>query len=151
MRTGRSRSIGGRASSRLALVIAREIELLATPHGRLLAFDVEELEAIAEHLAGLVAYMPPTVMVDAKDLAEQLGVDRDWVYANADRLGVVRLGNGPRARLRFDVEQAREALAAGGESAQPTGSEPANRRRSGRPRRRAAPAGIALIQGRSGR
>ena len=78
MRAARTQSIGVRASSRLALVIAREIELLATRHRRLLAFDVEELEAVAEHLAGLVAQAMPTGLVDAKDLAKQLGVDRDW-------------------------------------------------------------------------
>ena len=152
MRTKSTTSIGVRASSRLALLIAREIEQLATRHGRLLAFDVGELEAVAQRLAELVAYAPRTVgLVDAQDLAEQLGVDRDWVYANAERLGAIRLGTGPRARLRFDVEQAREALAAGNVSNQPTRSEPPKCRRSGRPGRRAAPAGVVLIQGRSER
>jgi hypothetical protein len=151
MRAARTQSIGVRASSRLALVIAREIELLATRHGRLLAFDVEELEAVAEHLAGLVAQAMPTGLVDAKDLAEQLGVDRDWVYANAERLGAMRLGPGPRARLRFDVEQAREALAGVNVSDEPTTSAPPPRRRGRRSRRRAVPAGVPLIQGRSGR
>ena len=54
-------------------------------------------------------------LIDAQQLADQLGVARDWVYANAQRLGGVRLGDGPRARLRFDVELARRALASGPE------------------------------------
>lgn len=31
-----------------------------------------------------------------------VGVSIDWVYANARALGAIRLGSGPRARLRFD-------------------------------------------------
>jgi len=151
MQTERTRSGAVLPSPRLALVIAREIELLATRRGRLVAFDVEEIEAVGEHIAELVASARPKVgMIDARELAEELGVARDWVYANAERLGGVRLGNGPRARLRFDVELARQALAAGGNGAQPP-SNGAPPRRRGRPRREVVPAGVPLIQGRSGR
>jgi hypothetical protein len=38
----------------------------------------------------------------ARQVAERFNVDRGWVYAHADELGVVRLGDGPRPRLRFD-------------------------------------------------
>jgi hypothetical protein len=41
--------------------------------------------------------------VDAAALADHLSVTADYVYRHADRLGGVRLGTGPRARLRFDV------------------------------------------------
>jgi len=151
MRTARTRSSARRASSHLALVIAREIELRATHRGGLVALDFEEIEAIAERIAELVSSAPPaTGLVDARDLAEELGVARDWVYANADRLGGVRLGNGPRARLRFDVEQAREALAASAEGDQPRREDPPRRQR-GRPPREAVPGGVPLIQGRSSR
>ena len=47
-----------------------------------------------------------------RDARAPLEVDRDWVYANARRLGAVRLGDGPKARLRFDATRARAALAA---------------------------------------
>lgn len=151
MRTERTRSGVTLASSPLALVIAREIELLATRRGRLMAFDVEEIEAVGEHIAELVASARPKVgLIDARELAEELGVARDWVYANAERLGGVRLGNGPRARLRFDVELARQTLAAGGNRAQPPSNGAAPRRR-GRPRREVIPAGVPLIKARSGR
>ena len=151
MQTERTRADAVLASPPLALVIAREIELLATRRGRLVAFDVEEIEAVGEHIAELVASARPKVgMIDARELAEELGVARDWVYANAERLGGVRLGNGPRARLRFDVELARRALAAGGNGAQAPSNGAAPRRR-GRPRREVVPAGVPLIQGRSGR
>jgi len=49
-------------------------------------------------------------LVDAATLAATLGVSRDFVYEHADELGALRLGNGPRARLRFDVERAIAAL-----------------------------------------
>lgn len=151
MRTERTRSGAAPSSSHLALVIAREIELLATRRGRLVAFDVEEIEAVGEHIAELVVSSRPKVgLIDARDLAEELGVARDWVYANAERLGGVRLGNGPRARLRFDMEKTREALAAGRQNDQPTNAEPPRRRR-GRPRREVVPAAVPLIQGRSNR
>ena len=61
MQTDRTRSGAVLASPPLALVIAREIELLATRRGRLVAFDVEEIEAVGEHIAELVASARPRV------------------------------------------------------------------------------------------
>ena len=52
----------------------------------------------------------PARLVDAATLAGALGVDRSYVYAHADELGVVRLGGGSKPRLRFDLESAREAM-----------------------------------------
>lgn len=148
MRTQLERS-GTLARSRLAVVIAGEIELLATGRGRPVDLDVDEIEELAERLAELVASARPRIgLVDARDLAEELGVARDWVYANAGRLGCVRLGDGPRARLRFDAERAREALAANGDGDPPRSGAP--QRRRGRPRREAATV-VPLIQGRSSR
>ena len=50
-------------------------------------------------------------LVDANELARLLSVSRDYVYEHADELGALRLSNGPRARLRFDPDVARAALA----------------------------------------
>lgn len=53
---------------------------------------------------------PGEGMVDAAALAKRLGVSREHVYAHAKEFGGVKLGNGPRARWRFDparLEQAR--------------------------------------------
>lgn len=83
-----------------------------------------------------------TPLVDAATLATELGVSRDWVYEHSDELGVLRLGNGPKARLRFDVATAKDCLVS--ERSQPqnvsVGAEserkPIRRRRSlatGRP------------------
>jgi hypothetical protein len=49
-------------------------------------------------------------LIDANALAVELGVSRDWVYEHADELCALRLGNGPKARLRFDPATARAAL-----------------------------------------
>ena len=152
MRTDRTRFGAVRASSRLALVIAREIELFADAAGASWGWTWRTSRRWPNISPELVESAPPKVgLVDAQALAEQLGVARDWVYANAERLGVVRLGSGPRARMRFDVEQAREALTADAEGDQS--------RRDGPPR---APAwtfstvrvclrAVPLIQGRSDR
>lgn len=45
-------------------------------------------------------------MIDAAGLARRLGVDRSWIYTHALELGGIRLGNGPRPRLRFDPKLA---------------------------------------------
>lgn len=39
--------------------------------------------------------------LDAKAVAELLGVERGWVYEHADELGASRIGSGSRPRLRF--------------------------------------------------
>lgn len=51
-----------------------------------------------------------SALVDPKTLADQLGTKVGYVYAHADELGAIRLGKGPKARLRFDPERALERL-----------------------------------------
>jgi hypothetical protein len=46
-----------------------------------------------------------TQLVDAAGVAAYLNVDRSFVYEHADELGARRLGSGPRARLRFSLEE----------------------------------------------
>jgi hypothetical protein len=79
--------------------------------------DREQLLELAELVADLVVERlgvpaPEGALVDAATLARLLGVDRSFVYRRADELGAVRLGDGPRARPRFDVDEARRRLAA---------------------------------------
>jgi hypothetical protein len=67
----------------------------------------EAMEAIARRVAALLADPPPAArLVDAAEVADLLGVARSWVYDNAERLGAVRIGDGPRGRLRFNVDRA---------------------------------------------
>ena len=46
----------------------------------------------------------------AEDVARLLAVDRAYVYEHAVELGARRLGDGPRARLRFRIEDVEAAL-----------------------------------------
>ena len=76
----------------------------------------ELVEAVAQRTAELVLERlgersAAPEHVDAAELARVLGVARSWVYAHSAELGAVRLGDGPRSRLRFDVETARAAVA----------------------------------------
>jgi hypothetical protein len=49
-------------------------------------------------------------LVDAAVVAGYLGVERGWVYEHSDELAVRRLGVGPRARLRFSLEEVDRVL-----------------------------------------
>jgi hypothetical protein len=106
-----------------------------------MTLDPADIERIAQRVADLIAAthtQPLGRFVDASQLAEVLGVERDWIYANANSLGAIRLG-GPRGRLRFDLQRVREAWPA------PAANKP--RRAPGRPRRKRSKAkrGAGLI------
>jgi hypothetical protein len=68
----------------------------------------EAIEAVAHRVAELLAdTQPPAArLVDAATLAGILGVSRATIYDRAAELGVIRIGDGPRGRLRFDRERA---------------------------------------------
>jgi hypothetical protein len=74
-------------------------------------------------------------LVTVAELATWLQVERSYVYTHAEELGALRLGSGPRARLRFDLDEVRRRISCevGRESEPPdTASQAASRRR--RPR-----------------
>jgi hypothetical protein len=69
-----------------------------------------ELRAVAEAIVdvleerGLVAGPAgPSRVLNAAEVAGLLGRDRQWVYDHAGELGAFRFGNGPRARIGFDL------------------------------------------------
>ncbi|HEY5197760.1 MAG TPA: hypothetical protein VIJ51_12120 [Solirubrobacteraceae bacterium] len=74
----------------------------------------DDVEAVARRTVELLREQRPATfaLVDARELAAQLGVSIDYVYAHATQLGAIRLGNGRRARIRFDLAAARDALEA---------------------------------------
>jgi excisionase family DNA binding protein len=78
-------------------------------------------------------------LLTAAELADRLGVSRPYVYEHAAELGAIRLGDGPKARLRFDLHRTLDRLAAT-EAAAP--SNPS--RTTARPRTRAG-AATALL------
>jgi hypothetical protein len=105
--------------------------------------DAADVEAIARRVAELIGQT--SGLVDAQAVAAELHVDRDWVYAHARELGVVRLGPGPKARMRFDLAVVRERLVAVNEPAAE------QQRHRTRPVRVSAIPGVKLIEGRSSR
>lgn len=82
----------------------------------MMALDHEDIEAIAELAAHRVVQLlerpapGPFQLLEPKQLAAALNVSLDYVYAHAEDLGVMRLGDGPKARLRFDLQTARTAM-----------------------------------------
>jgi len=72
----------------------------------------------------------------AAEVARRFRVSPEWVRENADRLGALQLGDGPRPRLRFDPERVADALSVRsvrGRSGAPNGpAERVSRRRRGR-------------------
>jgi len=69
--------------------------------------DAATIEAIAQRVTELLRSAPNgRTLVDAATVANALGVSRDCVYTYAAELGGERIGNGPRGRLRFDLDRA---------------------------------------------
>lgn len=61
------------------------------------------IEAIAAEVAALLEQRPaPGPLLTAGQVAARFNVERGWVYAHAQELGVVRLTASRRSRLRFD-------------------------------------------------
>lgn len=69
--------------------------------------DAQVLDALAERVALKIVEhsrsTPEVRYVDAAGVATYLSVSAAFVYEHSDELGATRLGNGPRARLRFDL------------------------------------------------
>ena len=78
-----------------------------------MTLDADDIESIATRVAELLrdeVPSSPARLADAAEVARELGVDRDWVYAHARDLGATRLG-GDRGRWRFDLARIRQDLA----------------------------------------
>jgi hypothetical protein len=78
--------------------------------------DPGDIEAIAERAALRVVELlgrpgPGSFeLLEPRQLAEALNVSVDYVYAHAADLGAMRLGDSPKARLRFDLHTAQTAM-----------------------------------------
>ncbi len=83
-----------------------------------MTLDHDDIDAIAERAAHRVVQLlrrpgpGPYQLLDPKELATALNVSLDYVYAHAADLGAMRLGDGPKARLRFDLQSAQTAMRA---------------------------------------
>jgi hypothetical protein len=96
---------------------------------------VELAELVADALVARNVLAPSSSLLSPAELAHELGVTRSFVYAHKADLGAVRLSSGPRARLRFSLERAREGLTACSMGRGSSALEPA-RSAGSRPRRR---------------
>jgi hypothetical protein len=70
---------------------------------------------------------PIVMAVDSAELARRLGVRPSWVRAHARELGGFRLGTGPQARWRFELEVVTERLASRSVSERSEAPKPAAR------------------------
>lgn len=101
-----------------------------------MTLDRDDIEALAVRVAELLeqrgARRPTGGLVDAAELARRLGTDRSWVYSHATELGAIRLGSGPKARLRFNPEVAllQERLGNDDENQAPRKRAPRHRHRT---------------------
>jgi hypothetical protein len=96
--------------------------------------DRDDIEAIARRVAELVRpdRERPVRYLTVAELAAQFGVSTEWVYEHKAELGAIRLGDGPKARLRFDREHVTEVIRARRYGALPRRSAARPRSASGR-------------------
>jgi len=120
-----------------------------------------EIEAIVSRVGELLRAkaggrpappQPGPRLVTAAEVAQWCGVERSWVYAHAEQLGARKIGTGERPRLRFDLDEVRERIAAlngrqPGCGSRSTAIAADARKRSLSRRRR----GIVVGQGKDGR
>jgi hypothetical protein len=62
-------------------------------------------------------------------LATYLDLNPAYVYEHADELGAIRIGDGPKARIRFDLHTAKAALKKLQAAREPAPLEPATQKR----------------------
>ena len=79
--------------------------------------DPPTVEAIARRVVEILEQrgLQSRELVDAAELARRFGIERSWVYSHAIELGAVKLGSGPKPRLRFDPQIAARVLRKAGE------------------------------------
>jgi len=77
----------------------------------------QAVEAIARRVVEILERrgLQGRELVDAAELARRFGIERSWVYSHAIELGAVKLGHGPKPRLRFDPQIAARVLRRVGE------------------------------------
>jgi hypothetical protein len=102
--------------------------------------DRQDIEAIARQLADLLPGQAPAGRyVDTSTVATMLGCSEEWVRDHAAELGAMRLGDGPKGTLRFELSRVEEAL----ERRRLAEAKPARRRTRPGPTRR--PATVRLL------
>lgn len=109
-----------------------------------------DVEAVALRVVEMIEERrlePSASMLTAGEVAARYGVSKNYIYEHAIRLGAIRLGDGPRARMRFSADAVAEALAC--ETPTPRVAPRSPRRRPTRPQAGDAP--LLPIKGRPAR
>jgi hypothetical protein len=71
------------------------------------------VERVAQRVVQLLQDHGPQAqpeLITAGELALHLGVARPWIYKHRHLLGGQRIGDGPKAPWRFDLDTAKQAL-----------------------------------------
>lgn len=98
-----------------------------------MTLDPASIDAVARRVVELLREETTrrtggTDLISPAEVAQMLGVSRDYVYRHHAELGAVRVGAGSRPRLRFDPAVVTERLAGESQSHTPQRS-PSRRRR----------------------
>lgn len=110
--------------------------------------DPADVEAIAVRVVEMLDDRPsPARLVSAAELSRRLGLSRSTIYEMADEFGAIRIGGGPRARLRFDTELVAKRLGLDSPASPPSSEARSVRRHRRRAPRRPARAGLLPIRG----
>jgi hypothetical protein len=132
--------------TRRRLAAARHIAVELTP---------QAVEQIATRVAQLLRHQQPPpdtsaaatpAWMTAKELAAHLKLNPAWIYEHADELGAIRTGTGPKARIRFDLHTATQALKT---HQRPVPTSAAPPRRKPTPRPAPYPADTPLLEARN--
>lgn len=68
------------------------------------------VDEIARRVVELLQERVPGRYADTATVARSLGVSSEWVRDHAGELGAIRIGDGPRGPLRFDLRRVEQAL-----------------------------------------
>jgi len=85
--------------------MARRIAVDLTP---------QAVEQVAQRVTQLLRHRDAQgqpELLTAGELARELRVERPWIYKHRHLLGGQRIGDGPKAPWRFDLDIAKQALA----------------------------------------
>lgn len=97
--------------------------LAATPRRIAVDLTPQAVEQVAQRVTQLLGdrTRQQPELITAGELARRLRVQRPWIYKHRHLLGGQRIGDGPKAPWRFDLETARMALARRGDTATTNG------------------------------
>jgi hypothetical protein len=84
--------------------ITRRVAVDLTPQA------VEQIAQRVTHLLQHKHLQAQPELITAGELARRLRVQRPWIYKHRHLLGGQRIGDGPKAPWRFDLETATQAL-----------------------------------------